>query len=183
MLRDITTLLIDTVVVFFVFLLLLRFHFQWLRAGFRNPVGEFIIAATNWVVRPARRVIPGLAGLDLATLVAAWLLQAAALWIITAVAGSELGAAAIAALAFVQLLRYSIYILMFAVFIQVVLSWVNPHTPVAPVLDAVTGPFLRPLRRLVPPVGRVDLSPFVLFLLLGVLLFPLEELARASAHL
>jgi YggT family protein len=175
MLGRIIIFLVDNIAAFFVILLLLRFHFQWLRVGFRNPVGEFIIAATNWVVRPARRVIPGLA--------AAWLLQAVALWTITAVAGSELGVAPIAALAFVQLLRYSIYILMFAVFIQVVLSWVNPHTPVAPVLEAVTGPFLRPLRRYVPPVGRVDLSPFVLFLLLGVLLFPLEELARASAHL
>ena len=78
---QIATFLVDNIVAFFVILLLARFHFQWLRVGFRNPVGEFVLATTSWIVMPLRRVIPGLAGLDLATLLAAWLLQCAGLWL------------------------------------------------------------------------------------------------------
>ena len=67
MLAQILEFLIDSISGFFVFLLLARFHFQWLRVSFRNQFGDFIIALTNWAVMPARRVIPGLAGLDLPT--------------------------------------------------------------------------------------------------------------------
>ena len=70
MLTQIGVFLVDVVASFFVFMLLARFHFQWLRVSFRNPVGEFVLATTNWIVMPARRLVPGLAGLDLATLVA-----------------------------------------------------------------------------------------------------------------
>ena len=73
---QIANFLVDTLVSFFVLLLLARFHFQWLRLPFRNPVGEFLLATTNWIVLPARRVIPGLAGLDLSTLLTAWIVQA-----------------------------------------------------------------------------------------------------------
>lgn len=68
MFAQIGVFLVDTVVAFFVFLLLARFHFQWLRVPFRNPVGEFVLATTSWLVVPTRRVVPGLAGLDLPTL-------------------------------------------------------------------------------------------------------------------
>ena len=68
MLVRIGVYLIDIVATFFVVSLLLRFHFQWLRVPFRNPVGQFVLATTNWMVVPARRVVPGLAGLDLGTL-------------------------------------------------------------------------------------------------------------------
>src|SRR2546421_12340151 len=86
---QIATLLIDTVVAFLVFLLLARFHFQWLRVPFRNPMGEFVLAVTNWAVMPARRAIPGLAGLDLATLILAWAFQALGLWAQAAIVGAE----------------------------------------------------------------------------------------------
>ena len=75
MLQQIASFLVDVVVGFFVYLLLARFLFQWLRVPFRNVLGEFIIAGTNWMVLPARRVIPGLFGLDMASLVCAWLIQ------------------------------------------------------------------------------------------------------------
>ena len=140
---------------------------QWLRVGFRNQVGEFVIATTNWIVMPLRRVIPGLAGLDLATLLAAWLLQAAGLWMRVLIVGAEPALGVIAGVAAVELVRYSLYILMFAVFIQALLSWVNPHAPVIPVFNAVTRPFLRPLRRVIPLVGNVDLTPMVLLLILS----------------
>jgi YggT family protein len=180
---QIATLLIDTVAAFLVFLLLARFHFQWLRVPFRNPMGEFVLAVTNWAVVPARRVIPGLAGLDLATLILAWAFQALGLWAQAAIVGAEPSAVALVAVAAVDLLRYSVYILVFAVFVQVAISWINPDAPLGPLFDMVTRPFLRPLRRYVPPVGRVDLSPLVLLLVLYILLIPIAHLRAAAAGL
>ena len=183
MLIQIGSFLIDNVVAFFVVLLLARFHFQWLRVGFRNPLGEFILATTSWIALPARRVIPGLAGLDLATLLAAWLLRGLGLWALTALVGAEPSALAIAAVALVDLMRFSVYLLIFAVFLLAILSWVNPHAPVAPVFDAIARPFLRPIRRILPPLGGVDLSPLVLLLLLWVALFLIDGLAREAGRL
>jgi YggT family protein len=180
-LTQIGTFLVDNIVAFFVILLLVRFHFQWLRVGFRNPVGEFVLATTSWIVVPLRRVIPGLAGLDLATLLAAWLLQILGMWAHALIVGAEPSAGLLAGVAAVELVRYSIYILIFAVFILAILSWVNPESPVMPVFNAVTRPFLRPLRRFIPPLGRVDLSPMVLILLLFVLLMLIEGAVRAIA--
>lgn len=183
MFAQIATFLIDTIVSFLVFLLLARFHFQWLRVPFRNPMGEFLLATTNWIVIPARRIIPGLIGFDLATLLLAWLLQALGLWAQAAIAGAEPSGVAIAAIAAVDLVRYSVYILVFAVFVQVAISWINPDAPLGPLFDMVTRPFLRPLRRVVPPVGRVDLTPMVLLVILYVLLIPLNHLRFAVAGL
>ncbi|MSQ53899.1 MAG: YggT family protein [Betaproteobacteria bacterium] len=177
MLSQIGQLLIDAVAGLFVLLLLARFHFQWLRVSFRNQVGAFVIALTNWIVMPARRIIPALAGLDLATLIAAWLLQALALFLTLALIGREPGSvegfAALGGVAAIDLARYSLYILIFALLVQAVLSWVNPYSPVGPMFDALTRPFLRPLRRIVPPVANVDLTPLVLIILLQVVLIPL----------
>jgi YggT family protein len=172
--------LVDAVASFFVFVLLARFHFQWLRVPFRNPIGEFVLATTSFLVLPVRRVIPGLAGLDLATLLLAWLVQGISLWIQTEIVGAEISAMALAAIAAVDLLRYSLYILVFAVIVQAVLSWVNPYTPVAPAFDTITRPFLRPLRRFVPPLGGVDLTPLILLVILQVLLFPVAALRVAA---
>jgi YggT family protein len=175
--------LVDTVVAFFVFLLLARFHFQWLRVPFRNPVGEFVLATTTWLVVPTRRVVPGLAGLDLPTLLLAWALQALGLWAQAAMLGAEPGALTVAAIALVDLLRYSLYILVFAVIVQALLSWINPYTPLAPVFDALTRPFLRPLRRVVPLAGNVDLTPLILLVILYVLLIVVNHLRLAAASL
>ena len=182
MLARIAALLVDTIGVFFVFLLLLRFHFQWLRAPFRNPAGEFVVALTNWIVRPARRILPAVAGLDIATLAAAWLLQALVLWLLASLGGGA-SLPAVAAVALVDLLRYSLYILGFAVFLQAILSWVNPYTPIAPVLDALVRPFLRPLRRYIPPIANFDLTPAILLLIVLVVLIPVGELRMAVAAL
>lgn len=179
-------LLVDVVASFFVFLLLARLHFQWLRVPFHNPVGEFIVAATNWVVRPARRVIPPLAGLDIATLLSALLLQALALYLMGVLVGGGLGSdpgrvlVLLLVAATFDLLRYSLYILVFAVIVQAVLSWMNPHSPVQFLFDAITRPFLRPIRRIVPLLGSIDLSPLVLLVLLQIALIVLEHLRRGA---
>jgi YggT family protein len=181
MFAQIGVFLVDAVASFIVFVLLARFHFQWLRVPFRNPVGEFVLATTNWLVRPARRVIPGLAGLDLASLLLAFAVQALGLWLQATIVGAEPGAGTIAAVALVDLLRYSLYILVFAVVVQAILSWVNPYTPLAPAFDTITRPFLAPLRRLVPPVGNVDLTPLILLIVLYVALIVVNHLRVAAA--
>ncbi len=179
MIAQIIEFLIDSVSGFFVFLLLARFHFQWLRVSFRNQFGGFIIGLTNWIVMPARRVIPGMAGLDLPTWLVAWVMQAATLAIVLMLRGHDLSAAPGAAaavlfgLALVDLLRFSVYILVFALIVQAVLSWTNPHSPIGSTFDALVQPFLRPIRRFVPPISNIDLSPLVLLVLLQVLLIPL----------
>jgi len=168
--------LVDTVFAFFVMLLLARFHFQWLRVPFRNPVGEFVLATTSWMVMPVRRVIPGLAGLDLATLLLAWLLQGVAIWIKASIVGAEPSVLAIAGMAALDLLRYSLYILVFAILVQVIFSWINPYAPMAPVFNAMTAPFLRPLRRFIPPLGGIDLTPLVLLVIIQIVLIVLANL-------
>lgn len=182
MLAQIGVFLVETVCGFFVLMLLTRFHFQWLRVPFRNPVGQVVLATTSWMVVPVRRLIPGVAGLDLASLLLAWAVQLLGLWAVRAgIIGVDTGALTLAAIALVDLVRYSLYILLFAVFVQAVLSWVNPYTPLAPVFDAVTRPFLRPLHRFVPPLGGVDLTPLILIVILYVLLIVLSHLAPQIA--
>ena len=183
MLVQVANFLVETLASFFVLLLLARFHFQWLRVPFRNPVGEFLVATTNWIVAPARRVVPGLAGFDLATLLLAWGVEVLGLWLMRAIAGVEPSAAALAAVAAVQLLRFSIHILVFALIVQAVLSWVNPAAPLAWIFNAITQPFLRPLRRFIPPIGNIDLTPLVLIVLLQALIFPINALQDYAAML
>ncbi|MFY9315165.1 MAG: YggT family protein [Burkholderiales bacterium] len=189
MLTQIATLVVDFVGGFFVLMFLLRFYFQWLRVPFRNQFGDFIVATTNWMVKPARRVVPALFGLDLASLACAWLLQAALLALLLTIAGRDLSsapgvaAAALFAIAFVDLLQLSVKILLFVVIAQAVMSWVSPHNPLQYVLDAITRPMLRPIRRLLPPVANVDLSPLVLILALLILLVPVAELRGLAGGL
>jgi YggT family protein len=189
MLEQIASVLVNAVAGFFVYLLLARFLFQWLRVPFRNPLGEFVIAATNWMVVPARRVIPSLAGLDLASFLLAWLLQGLGLLALYLIGGWAFGSAPgvaagiLALLALVDLGRFVVYILVFSLIVQAVLSWVSPYSPFAPLFDALTRPFLRPLRRFVPPLGGVDLTPLVLIVLLQVLLIPIDHVRRLAGGL
>ena len=183
MLVQIAVGIVDIVFTTLASVLLVRFHFQWLRVPFRNPVGEFVLALTNWIVRPARRVIPGLAGLDLATLLLAWVVQALSLWLQSLILGGDPGLLALVAVAAVDLVRFSVYILIAAIFAIVLFSWINPYAPLAPVFNAFTGPFLRPFRRLLPPIGGVDLTPMLLGIVLYILLVVLTYLRAAAAGL
>lgn len=189
MLGQIAAIIVDFVGGFFVVMLLLRFYFQWLRVSFRNQLGEFVIATTNWAVVPARRVVPSILGLDVASLLCAWLLQALVLALLYAIGGRDLGAApgalagTLLAIALVDLLQTTVKMLIFVVILQAVLSWVNPHNPLQYALDSVTRPLLRPIRRFLPPVANVDLTPLVLLLVLTILLVPIAELRTLAASL
>ena len=170
--------------------LLLRFYLQWVRAPYRNPLADFVNALTDFMVRPARRVLPGLWGIDLPTLLLAWLMHLLEWLIVLQVRGFRFGAevgmalvgiAAVAAVAVAQML---VYIVLFSTLLQALLSWINPGSPIAPLLDAMTRPFLRMFRRRIPPIGNVDLSPLFLMVACQLLLMlPIAWLEGAALRL
>lgn len=186
MLANALIFLIETASGLFTLALLLRFLLQWSRAAPHNPISDFLNALTNFIVRPARRVVPGLWGLDLATLTVAWLVQLIELVLVLQLRGVDLtaggaaGGVAILLLAAVMVLRFLIYIVIGAVIVQAVISWINPHSPIAPILNTLVRPLLRPFQKRIPPVANVDLSPlFVIIafqLLLMLVVAPLEAL-------
>jgi len=189
MLSQIGHLLIQTVFGLLVYLLLLRFYMQILRAPFRNPVGQFVTALTNWIVLPVRRFIPGLMGIDLATILLAWLAQAFMLSLLLWVRGANLASTPgiatglLFGLAAIGLLQASLYLLIGVVLLQVLFSWFNPHVPIAPVLDALTRPFYAIFRRFIPPIGNVDISPLFVLLLAQIALILLDNLAPLVSRL
>ena len=160
----------------FVYGFLLRFLMQTMRAPFRNPAGAAVIALTDWAVKPLRRIIPGSKGYDWASLVAAYLtevLQVTAILLLlsgfTAITGNA--ALFVLATAAIMLLKAVLWILLAVVIVQAILSWVAPDGPLAGMLNAMTFPFLRPLRRLIPPIGgTLDLTPLILIVLLQLIL-------------
>ena len=176
MLAQTLIFLITTIGDLFVLALLVRFILQCLRAPARNQLSEFVAALTDFIVRPARRVIPGWWGLDLATFILAWLMAGLQLWLVLQVKGYAVGSAggnalaALAGLAALEIARLTVYIVMGAVILQAVLSWVNPYNPLGPLLGSVTRPFLRPFQKWVPLIANVDLSPLFLLLVCQLLL-------------
>lgn len=144
----------------------------------RNPVSQFVIAITDWLVRPLRRVLPPSRGNDWASLAAALLvaLVLGLAWSFMFARGSEPVYGAIIPLALFWLVKWTIYLVMGLVLLHAVLSWVNPHAPVAPTIEQLTRPFLAPLRRVIPLIGGVDLSPLVLIVIAQVLLTLFESL-------
>lgn len=177
--------LLNTLLGLFTLALLLRFYLQLMNAPFHNPFSQAVVKLTSFVVRPARRIIPSWGWLDTASLLLAYvtqlLLQLGTLWLndFPLLVASSQVYFALLALAALAILKLSIYIFLYAVLLLAVLSWVNPYTPLSPVLDSLTRPLLRPLRKLIAKPGTIDLTPLVIFivaeLLLMLLIFPLEQ--------
>ena len=168
--------LVDAVISFFSALFLLRFYMQAFRVSFAGPLGHFVVTLTSWAAKPLRRVIPGMLGLDFACLVAALALQALFAGLLLGLGGQMFSldgpglALGIVVAALRGVLRLSIYLLIGTLILQAVLSWVNPHSPVAAPAYQLTRPFLDPIRRILPPISGIDLSPLVAILLAQVVL-------------
>lgn len=174
---------LDNIATAFVAVLLLRFHMQVTRVSFNNPLSHFTMALTDFAVKPARRVVPGLWGLDLATLMLAWLVLCLLILLVALLKGGlVLSAVAIGSIAILALLLLvktalgMIIILQFALFL---VSVINPYSPYMSLLNTMNRPFVSRIQKIVPPVGHFDLSPMVVALLCSVLMyFVLPEIAR-----
>lgn len=178
--------LVQTLGNLFAIAVMLRFMMQLFRVPFRNPFAQFIVAMTDFAVKPLRRVVPGLFGLDWASLVLAlaveFVVVVVSYWVDGfpfALAGGKVWPVLLG-LAAVRLLSLTVYLIIGITLVRAVLSWVNANTPLMPVVYELSEPFLRPLRRVVPMVAQVDLTPLVLFILCQlVLMVPVLALERA----
>ncbi len=186
MLDSAAKFLIDVFFGLFTYALLLRFVMQALRAPFRNPAGAAVIALTDWIVKPLRKVLPGFKGIDWASLCATYLFQLlwlGAYYLVFGKGFTLLGAgfAYLLVAALIALVKAALWLLIAVVFVQAILSWVAPDGPLAGLLNALTFPFLRPVRRVVPPIGgTVDLSPLIVIVLAQLaLMLPVAWLEAA----
>ncbi|MBA3756095.1 MAG: YggT family protein [Nitrosomonas sp.] len=174
--NQILIFLLDTILGLFSLALLLRFYFQLLRVPYYNSVSQFLVAVTDFIVRPARRVIPGWGGMDLSTLILAWLLECVIITSVYMVQGYNFGAnigtasGAMGLLGIVEIIKMTLYIVLLAIIMQAVLSWINPHSPLTPLLDSFTRPFLTVFRKRIPPIANVDLSPLFALIIIQLLL-------------
>jgi YggT family protein len=173
MLLSLFTLIVGTLADLLAFAFLARFAMQWARVSFRNPLGTFVVAITDWAVLPMRKMIPGLFGLDMASFILAWLVQTIFVSVIIGAAGiyggttgTALGVAVLSGL--IETLRLGVYIAMGVVIVAALLSWINPYAPLAPLFNQLAQPMLRPVQRIIPTIGGVDLSPLAVLLLLQV---------------
>jgi YggT family protein len=175
MLIQMVLLIVNTGFTLLTVLLLVRFLMQLFRAPFGNTVGSFVLNLTNWLVLPLRRIVPSFRGFDSASLLAAYLLQVALLTLVIALTSSleisNIGALAqIAISGVVVLLRLIIYLFIVLLVVQAILSWFSPHAPLNWLIGKMTDPVLRPLRRIIPPISGIDLTPLVAILLAQIAL-------------
>jgi YggT family protein len=190
MLNNILLFLLEAVFSLMTFAFLLRFYFQLTKASFQNPFAQLVVTLTNFAVTPLRRVLPSIGKMDISTLLLAFSTQLLLYFLSLLLKGFPLFVAGgqvwfvLLGLAFLGVVSVSISIFLYAVLIQAVLSWVNPHTPIAPTLNSLTYPVLRLFRKYIPPAGQFDLSPLVFIILaqlvLTTILLPLENSLFAS---
>ncbi len=185
MITEALQFLIQTLGNLFVVAALLRFLMQMFRVPFKNPFAQFIVAVTNFAVKPLRRIIPGFFGQDWASLMVAVLVEFAVVvigyWLVDfpfALAGTRIWSIFLG-LAGVQLANLAVYLLIGLTLVRAVMSWINPYSPLLPVVTALTEPFLRPLRRIIPTIANVDITPLVLILIFQLVLMPILATERA----
>ena len=193
---DAIQFLIETIVFLYVLVVVLRFLMQAVRADYYNPLAQAVVKLTNPPLIPLRRVVPGVAGHDMAALVLAILLLYIKLLLFKFIGLNLVGIGGAGALlqsisifglfllAIFDLVALFINVFTFAIFVQVIISWISPGTynPAAALLQAITQPVMKPIRRLVPPISGLDLSPMValigLQLIKMLLMRPLVQFAH-----
>ena len=179
--------LVDFIFGLYILAVILRFLLQYVRADFYNPLAQAIVTITNPPLRPMRKYIPAIRSIDTSSLVLMLLLQMIASLLIFLMQGFSVNPLALAVIAAGELLTKIVYVFIVAIFVQVIASWIAPGTynPVLALIDSLTSPLMRPVRRLIPPMGGLDLSPMVaimlLYLSLMLIVQPIKDLGRTLA--
>lgn len=158
----------------FLMVVLLRFWLQTAKADFYNPLSQFVVKATSFAVNPLRKIIPGLGGLDLASLLLAFIVAVAKISTLMLLFYGGWAAQTVFVSAFVTVIKETLNLMFWVLIIRALLSWVSQgYNPIEAVFHQLTEPMLKPIRRIIPPLGGFDLSIVVLIIALqfGQILF------------
>ena len=175
------TFLISLVFGFYILSVMLRFLLQAVRADFYNPLSQFLVKITNPPLRPLRRIIPGLAGLDMAAVVLMLALQMLERLLLAWLSGVSMHPWVLFVMALTELVSLLLYVFLIGILILVVVSWIAPHAhnPVTGLIRQLTAPIMRPIQRRLPVFSGLDLSPLVALVILNLLIMAIPYL-RAS---
>jgi YggT family protein len=182
-LTQVGLLVINTLVGLYLLLVVMRFLLQLVRADFYNPISQFIVKATNLPLIPMRKVIPGFGGIDIASLVLALLVQATAIVLILLLNGVPLPPLQVAMWAAIGIMSLLLKVYFWGLLITVIASWVAPNSynPVLILINQILEPAMKPIRKILPDMGGIDISPIIMFLLIQVLeIMVVKGLAQAS---
>jgi YggT family protein len=160
--------LVDTVLGLYLLIVLLRFLFQLVRADFYNPLSQFIVKASNPPLTRLHQLVPSLWGIDLGAIVLLLLLEGLRLVLTALMLGHAPRVSGVLILSIGELLKLTVYVVVFSIFVRAVLSWISNGTrnPMARLVTSFTEPLLAPARRLLPATGGLDLSPIIVFFIL-----------------
>ena len=177
--------IVQTLGSLYLLIVLLRFILQLVRADFYNPLSQFTVKATQPLLKPLRRIIPGFGGLDLASLALAILVQLVLMVVVILIAGANPASVGLQLLVWAIIAVTSLFlkIFFFAMIISVILSWVAPgsYNPGAQLVNQICEPVLAPFRKLIPNMGGLDISPIFAFMALHLLdRFVIGNLANMS---
>lgn len=177
--------IIDVVFGLYIMAIMIRFMLQWFRANFyNNPIAQALIKVTNPPLKPLRRVIPGYGGIDFAAILLMLVLQLIAQYLIVMVKGVDIGFSYLFFYTIAELVSLFLNVFVFCIIIQVIISWVNPgaQNPALALVNALAEPVLRPARRIIRPIGGIDLSPLAVLLVLQLIKMlvipPIKELGK-----
>ena len=180
--RDPLIFIIKTLTDLYLLTFLLRFILQWIRADFYNPFAQTIVKITNPLIIPVRRVVPTSRSVDVPTLVVLILLETLVTWVLVYIGGASIGLNTLPLLVLYRLISLTLWFYSVSIFIYVILSWVGQrgYNPVGIVLGELNEPLLRPVRRMLPPIAGIDLSPLLILILLqaGLMAIPLPIYLR-----
>ena len=170
-LNDAAIFIIKTLGSLYLLIVLMRFILQLVRANFYNPLCQFIVKATQPLLKPLRRVIPSMFGLDMSSLVLALIIQMLLIAVILLLKGFMVDWLFLVPWALIALFSLFLNIIFWAMIISVILSWVaqGSHNPTAMLINQICEPLLSPIRRILPSMGGLDLSPIVAFLILNLI--------------
>lgn len=166
-LSDIGTYLVQTLFELYLFIVVARFLLQVARADFYNPISQFIVKATNPLLLPIRKIVPGLGGLDLASLVLGIILQVVAMSILLLLQGYGLYNPAMLALwGFIGLVQMAVNVYFVALLASIILSWIAPgsYNPAVLLVSQLVAPIMRPIQAILPSMGGLDISPIFAFI-------------------
>ncbi|WP_218309972.1 YggT family protein [Alteromonas antoniana] len=171
-----TVFLVSTLFNLYLMVVILRLWLQVVQADFYNPLSQFVVKATHPIVGPLRRVIPSIGRFDTATFVLALVVACAKIFTLAMMLGGAINPLTLVIVAFFDVIKETLSLMFWVLLLRAILSWVSQgQSPIDYVLHQLTEPFLAPIRKIIPPIGGLDLSVLVAIIVLQFLQLLIQD--------